>query len=161
MSKSLFVEYRGQGFWAFDVVTSVLLKHLVDVAAPRIPANGPWLGEVVHKWRVDTILPDCFGVNLDETWSDSQIDVVISLIAEACDVVGQREGIPAAEIEHWGLLDGERLFARGIPVVDTKSVIKLGRAIISLLRGTLPPAPHGTWWWYGCGDDPTTIAKRE
>jgi hypothetical protein len=39
MSKSLFVEYRGQGFWAFDVVASVFLKHLVDVAEPRVAGS--------------------------------------------------------------------------------------------------------------------------
>lgn len=160
MSKSLFIEFRGQGFWAFDVVTSILLKHLVDVASPQIETNGSWLGEVVHKWEVDTILPDSFGFELAESWSESQIDIVISLIEDACRLLQEREGIPASEIEGWELLDGNRLFARGIQVVSTESVTALGRAIVSILKGELPPAPAGTWWWYGTEVHPGTISKR-
>jgi hypothetical protein len=32
MSKTLFVNFRDGGFWAFDVVSAVFLKHLIDVA---------------------------------------------------------------------------------------------------------------------------------
>jgi Arc/MetJ-type ribon-helix-helix transcriptional regulator len=41
MSKSAYVEFRGEMFWAFDVVLAVFLKHLVDVAAPGAIAGLP------------------------------------------------------------------------------------------------------------------------
>ena len=159
MSKSLFVEYRGQGFWAFDVITSVLLKHLVDVAETRVIVH-PWLGEIVQRWRVNTSLCGHFGVEFSDNWSDAQIDVVAGLFEEVCEALAARVEIPAEEIEAYQLLDGERGFTRGMAVVGTKAVTNLGRAIISLLKGSLPPPPPGTWWWYGEEGQPGTIERR-
>ena len=52
MSKTLYVDFRGQGFWAFDVVSGIFLKHLIDVAEPRITdRHEPWLAEAVGRWR--------------------------------------------------------------------------------------------------------------
>src|SRR3954467_3749223 len=99
MSKSLFVEFRNDGFWAFDVVSSVLLKHLVEVAATEI-AKNPWLEQVVQRWRVDTIVPD-FGFGLNSAWTDSQIEVIAGLIIETCRVLEARKFIPSQEIEQW------------------------------------------------------------
>jgi hypothetical protein len=159
MSKSLYVEFRGQGFWAFDVVSSILLKHMVDVAMPGIVANGPWLGEIVQRWREDFAISD-FGFYLDEKWTKAQIEVVVDLIEAACTLLEVRDGIPADEIEHWELLDGMRICTRGMPVVPTKPVITLGRAVMSLLRGTLSPAPVGMRWWYGVEDRPRPFHSR-
>lgn len=159
MSQSLFVEYRGRGFWAFDVVVSVFLKHLVDVAEPRI-AGSSWLGEIVERWRVDTLLCGQFGVELDEQWSSAQMELVVELFEATCEILGRRDEIRGEEIEGWQLLDGERGFARGMPVVRTKSVINLGNAITALLRGTLPEAPAGSWWWYGAEEQPGTLERR-
>ena len=48
------MEFRGRGFWAFDVVSGVFLKHLVDAAnqLPRLPENG-WVGDAVAMWKVN------------------------------------------------------------------------------------------------------------
>jgi hypothetical protein len=52
-------------------------------------------------------------------------------------------------MEHWDVLDGDGVFARGDPVVTTAPVVELGRAIIDLVRGTLKKAPPGTVWFLG------------
>ena len=44
--------------------------------------------------------------------------------------------------------------------MPTKPVIELGRAIISLLEGTLPRAPVGHWWFYEIEDMSTTMRMR-
>ncbi len=36
MSKTLFVHYRDGRFWAFDVVSAVFLKHLIDAATSHL-----------------------------------------------------------------------------------------------------------------------------
>ncbi len=158
MSKSVYVGFRDQGFWAFDVIVSIFLKHLVEVAEPTI-ADNPWLAEVVHHWRVGTVIPDCSGVHLDDTWSDKQLAAIIHLFEDTCKVLEQRNIITAEEVAQWQLLDGMQIFCRGISVFSSKSIVELGHAIILMLNGKLPPAPEGTWWWYGIDDHPKTIAR--
>jgi hypothetical protein len=160
MSKSVFIGYRGHGFWAFDVVSSILLKYLVDASAAHIAAHSPWLGEVVHQWRVQILVTD-FGFALDETWSDGQVEVISGLVETVCKQLEKREEIPAEEIEGWQILDGNRIFARGISAIGTKSVASLGRAIISLLKGSIPEPPAGKRWWYGIDAQPDTIPSRQ
>ena len=73
MSKTLFVDFRGQGFWAFDAVSGIFLKHLIDVAEARIAdQNESWLAKAVSRWRFNAICGDC-GLFLDENWSAEQI----------------------------------------------------------------------------------------
>ena len=71
-----------------------------------------------------------------------------------------QESISAHEMEAWDLLDGEGVFARGASQFPTATVVELGRAIQALLSGTLPPAPEGTWWFYGVETGRSTIKKR-
>ena len=156
MSKSVFIEYHGQGFWAFDVVASILLKHLVDVATPQAHTD-PWLNPIVQRWRVATSIPDCYGFELDEQWTEEQVDIVIGLFDAVGRLLGMRDEISSEEIQGWEIQDGGHIFARGLPFVRTRPVINLGLAIVSLLRNALPPAPSATWWWYGTEDSPQTI----
>ena len=66
MSKTLYVEFRGRGFWAFDVVSGIFLKHLVDVAEARVAVrHEPWLVEAVGHWRFNAVVSDC-GLFLDD-----------------------------------------------------------------------------------------------
>lgn len=56
MSKTMFIEYRGDGFWAYDVAVGVFLKHLIDRAVlynERQPS--PWLGEDIKHWQMNII----------------------------------------------------------------------------------------------------------
>ncbi len=160
MSKSVYVGFRDQGFWAFDVIVSILLKHLVEVAEPKV-ADNQWLAEVVHQWRVGTVIPDSCGVNLDDNWSDEQVEVIVLLFEETCKMLQEQDNITAEQIAQWQLLDAMQIFCRGIPVFSAKSIVDLCEAIILMLCGRLPPAPAGTWWWYGVEDHPRTIPRRE
>jgi hypothetical protein len=162
MSKTVYVQFRGHDFWAFDVVSGIFLKHLIDVAAPRLAVQPePWLAEAVERWRFIAVIGD-YKVVLDDNWSAEQIRTVRELATAACDVLSNRSEISAEEMSSWPLLDGEGVFPRGLASVTTASVIRLGRAIIQLLDGTLPEAPRGTaWWLFGTEDHPTTLGTRD
>ena len=161
MSQTLFIEDRGHGFWAFDLVAAVFLKHLIDVAAPRASApDDQWLVKAVANWRVNAVISD-FGLFLDETWSEEQIKVLIELMGKACRLLEERVGIPAKEIQAWTILNDLRIYARGFETVPTGPVVRLGQAIISLLDGSLPMAPASTWWFYGIEDSPGTVERRQ
>lgn len=161
MSKTLYVEFRGQGFWAFDVVSGIFLKHLLDVADPRIVDRpGQWLAEATSHWRFNAVCGDC-GLFLDDNWSAEQVRAVRELATSACELLSQRREISAEEMSSWSLLNGEGVFPRGYESVTTRSAIQLGQAIIQLLDGSLPEAPPGTWWFYGTEESPRTMKKRE
>jgi hypothetical protein len=161
MSKTLFVDFRGNGFWAFDVVSAVFLRHLVDVATPYLerPDYG-WLGNAVGHWRFNAVVSDC-GLFLDDSWSEDQIETFTALATSACDALLKRDKIPAEEIESWQMEDGLRCFARGLPFVTTASAVRLGRALVELVNGVLPEAPSGTWWFFSTEEAPNTIRKRQ
>lgn len=159
VSKTQFVSHKGQGFWAYDVALGVLLKHLVDVAEPLVGApDTAWLKEAVYSWRLAAVL---HGLQIEDAWSAEQKAIVIELVGQACDVLQQREKIPADEITAWPIIDDLRIFPRGAKEVYTAPVVELGRAIVDLIHGTLPEAPVGTWWCFGTPAGRTTIKKRE
>src|SRR6516225_2835961 len=148
MSKTLFVKFRGRGFWAFDVVSGVFLKHLIDASTPHLERLGySWLRDAVGHWRFNAVIGDA-GLFLDDSWSPEQVATVTGLATAACNELSKRVEIPAEEVESWQLLDDMRRFARGLPSVTTASAIRLGRAIIELINGTLPESPQGTWWFF-------------
>jgi hypothetical protein len=161
MSKTLFVEFRGDGFWAFDVVSAVFLKHLIDVATPFVGhAGGTWLADAVARWREDAVISD-FGLFLDDIWTVEQVETFTALAVAACDALSRRDVIPAEEIESWLMVDDLRCYARGLPFVTTASAVRLGRAVIRLVNGTLPEPPTWTWWFFSTDDAPTTIQKGQ
>ncbi len=161
MSKTLFVEFRDRGFWAFDVVSGIFLKHLVDVATARLARqHEAWLADAVEHWRFNAVVSDC-GLFLEDDWTDEQIQSVRELSAAACDLLGKRIEISAEEMSSWQLLDGQGVFPRGLASVTTESAIRLGRAIIQLLDGSFSEAPQGTWWFFGTEESPRTLEKRE
>src|SRR5689334_6247380 len=135
MSKTIFVEFRGRGFWAFDVVSGVFLKHLIDTASQRLAQqNEPWLADAIAQWRVNAVISD-YGLFLDDAWSAEQVQLVTELSAAACLLLSQRMEIPAEEISSWVLLDDMRIFPRGLSGIRTESAVRLGRAIVELLNG--------------------------
>ena len=161
MSKTLYVGFRGRGFWAFDVVSGVFLKHLIDVAEVRAAGRPePWLAEAVGQWRVNSVVSD-FGLFLDDDWIAEQVEVVRQLAIEACDRLSARREISAEEMTSWPLLDGKGVFPRGLPGVTTASAVRLGRAVVGLLDGSLPAAPRGTSWFFGTEEDPETLEVRD
>ncbi len=158
MSQTKFVEYRDQGFWAYDVALGIFLKHLIDDGQARAAANGDaWLAEAVSDWRIIAGVSD-YGLAIDDEWSAAQIDVFVDLADEACRSLMRRESFSAEEIEAWPIVDDVRLHPRGATDVSTAPVVELGRAIIALVNGSLPAAPAGTLWFYGTPEGRRTIA---
>ena len=161
MSKTLFVEFRGRGFWAYDVISGVFLKHLIDTASRGLgDGSQPWLVGAIANWRVSAVISD-LGFFLDDDWSDQQIKTFTALAEKACKELSRRCEIPADEIASWPILDDLKIFPRGLPAVGTQSPIRLGQAVIQLVNGSLPEPPAGTWWFFGTEDAPRTLTKRE
>lgn len=162
MSQTLFVNYRDGGFWAYDVVSAVFLKHLIDAATAHLERRDePWLADAIAKWRFNAVCGD-LGLFLDDSWSVEQIATFTALVRKACDALSKRDKIPSEEIQSWQMIDGEngRCFARGLPAVTTASAIRLGEVLIKLVSGTLPDPPPDTWWFFATEDSGATIRKR-
>jgi hypothetical protein len=136
------ITYLDRGFWAYDVAAGVFLKHLIDAAQASPEANTPWLSEAVSSWRVQAVITE-FGFTLEENWSAEQQKTFVALAEEACTTLATRNVIPAEEIVSWPFADDMRIHPRGAIEVATAPVVKLGRAIIALVRGELPEAPKG------------------
>ncbi|SRR6266496_2291937 len=161
MSKTTPVEFRGRGFWAFDVSLSILLAELIDIAEALEPEQRPpWLADVLPQLRIHAVVGD-FLFDLDFDLEDEPLDEFIALIAEASRRLRQRRTVTAAEAAEWRVLDDETVLWRSADAVDTAPIAELGEAIIQLLQGTLPPPPAGTWWSFGFSGGPGTVAMRD
>jgi hypothetical protein len=160
MSRTQFVEYGGDGFWAYDVSLGIFLKHLIDAAIPRAAeADGQWLAEEITSWRTIAVVGD-IGLTIDLTLSSAQLDTFIALADQACTALAQREMIAEEEIMGWVILGDARLSTRGEKEIATAPIIELGRAIIELVRGTLPIAPAHTAWFFGTSAGRDTIGMN-
>lgn len=158
MSSTLFVSYGDRGFWAWDVLSSVLLKHLIDIARQRAD-NSPWLADAVQRWESD--IGSGLGFYIDNQWNEEQLSGFCELLDCACDVLRDREAIPRREIESWRIGDKYLIDARGMDEVSTIAVVQLGHAVIQLVRGTLPKPPLGHDWCYGVADGPRADRRRK
>jgi hypothetical protein len=162
MSRTLFVHWRDDGFWAYDVISAVFLKYLIDAATSYLEhRDEPWLRDALPRWRFNAVCGD-MGLFLDESWSAEQLAIFTDLARQTCDALSKRDKIPADEIQSWQMIDGDdgRCFARGEPFITTASAIRLGEAIIKLVNGVLPKPPRGTWWFFATEDSGATLRKR-
>lgn len=159
MSKTKFVQYRGDGFWAYDVALGVFLKYVIDIAETSTKAGSEWLSKRLPRWRVVACIRD-YGLALDENRTAIQRQQFISFAEEACARLALRESIPATEMLSWNVLDGEGISPRGAEEVETGPVIELGRAIIALMLGRLPEPPEDAAWCYSLPEGVTTIGMR-
>jgi len=159
VSKTHYIGYGDEGFWAYDVAQGVLLKYLVDIAETRAEDPGmAWLREAAHSWRIGAVL---YGLHIEQSWSVEQLGVFKHLVLQACAQLATRQTIPSAEIENWPMIDDLRIFTRCAKEVCTAPVVELGRAVVGLLEGTLPSPPAGTWWCFGFPEGRTIIQIRE
>ena len=150
------IKFEGRFFWAYDVAAGVFLKHLVDEAEASEYANEPWLSEAASSWRVQAAIAE-FGLTLEEEWSSTQRAIFIELAEAVCKKLERRDSIPAKEIATWPLTDKLRIHPRSATEVLTAPIIELGRAIIALVSGKLPPSPKGEAWFYGTPTGRSTI----
>jgi hypothetical protein len=157
VSKTQFIKFGRQGFWAYDVAVGVFLKHLIDAAEGHPQGVLPWLKDAISMWRVQACISD-FGMTIDEKWTPHQLQTFLTLTEQACAALEQkRESIPAQEIVSWPLLEDYHVFPRGAESVATAPVVELARAIIALVKGELVDAPKGKIWLYGWPEGRTTI----
>jgi hypothetical protein len=156
MSQTLYVDFRGDGFWAFDVVSSVFLKHMIDVASDSAVASEPWLAETIQNWRVNAVISD-MGLFLEDDWSEKQIETVIDICGAAVTAIRSNGDMSAAEIQSEPLIDNMYIFVRGIDPIPASPVARFGEAMIALLRNKLPTPPAKHWWFYSLADEVRTI----
>ncbi len=147
MSQTRYVHYRTSGFWLWDPVLGVFLKHLIDAAKASPEITKPWLVEPMHGWCIAACVSDV-GYVVDDEWSDQEREKFLGLAEQACVEIGKRGWFPAEEMLGWQILDGEGVFPRG-EGVTAASVLELGQAIVALVRGDLPKPPSGKEWFYG------------
>lgn len=150
------IEFEGRFFWAYDVAAGVFLKHLIDEAEASQQADAPWLSQAVSRWRVQAAVTEC-GLTLEDGWSSAQRQTFVELAEAACKKLAARESIPAKEVASWPMTDKLRIFPRSATEVRTAPIIELGRAIIALVSGNLPPSPKGEAWFYGTPTGRSTI----
>jgi hypothetical protein len=159
MSQTVYVESKGVGFWAYDVVLAVFLKYLIDAACERQSHTfEAWLVDEVERWRVSAVISD-FTLVLGSDWGQPQIETFTQLAEEVCHVLAQRDQIPAEEIKTWKMLGDLACSTRDLAFVRSPCVVRLARAAIRLVNGKLPEPPQGTWWFFGPDDGSVTIAK--
>ena len=150
------IEFEGRFFWAYDVAAGVFLKHLIDEAEASEHIHEPWLSKAVSSWRVQAAITE-LGLTLEEEWSSAQRAIFIELAEAVCKKLEARESIPAKEIASWPMTDNLRIHPRSATEVLTTPIIELGRAIIALVSGKLPPSPKGEAWFYGTPTGRSTI----
>lgn len=153
----MFIEFREDGFWAYDVAVSILLKHMIDRAQLREPCD--WLLECLERWRINTLVSD-FGMHLDPAWTLDQCVLVQTVISEAIQELKKVESISADEAAAWRVHDESGICFRGHKQILSAPIITLGQAITNLLQGALPKPPPGTWWFYGISEGTETIRMR-
>ncbi len=109
MSKTLYVNFRGNGFWTYDVPSSVYLKFLID-AAVQFSKHSPqvWLTDAIHHWRVNALMSD-FGLHLDDNWTESEVKTVIKLCATASQSVRNHGNISSLDVSDWDILNGKSI----------------------------------------------------
>ena len=159
MSQTLYVNFRDNGFWVFDVVSSVFLKHMIDAAADSVCAKESWLVNAVQNRRVNAVISD-MGIFLDDDWSQRQVETVIDICRAAITTIRRNGNTPASKIESEPLIDDLHIFARGIDPIPSLPIARFGDAMIALLTNNLPEPPAGHWWFYSLADEVRTIEKR-
>jgi hypothetical protein len=151
------VKYGDRGFWVYDIILGVFVKHLVDTIEATGYSRAPFLDEALCTWRLAPFLD--IGFPFEKSWTALQRQNVISCIEEVCSRLATRDVIPMDEIVRWSFGGESRLFHRGLKEVRTSVVVELGSAIVALLRNELPRAPKGEAWFF-TGNGRSTIRMQ-
>lgn len=160
MSKSAYVEFADQGFWAFDVSLSIMLAETVWVGEGLPRDQRPeWLPGSLDKLRVLAVVSD-LGFLVELSWPVDGVDLLRSLLMEVSRRLTARGTLSADEVATWDVLDGDTIGLRNAAIVDLAPVVELTQATIQLLEGTLPQAPPGTCWMYGLEGGRLTVPIR-
>ena len=163
MSRTVFVSCGNDGFWAYDIALSILLKHMIDVAEPRASeADADWLRESVEWWRI--VAGPCqgtYGLEIEQSWSETQRELFVELTRQACDRMVRRKRWSGTEVASWRTAGDESIFPRSAKFISTAPVVELGQAVIRLAERTLPEPPPRTCWFFGSPKGRDTIRWPE
>jgi len=149
MSKTLFVDFRGSGFWAYDVAAGIVAEEMVQVARQRQPMDG-WLAQAIEGWEVTIDVSD-YGLPLREDWKESQLVVVRNIIETVAERLAARDTLSS---------DSFRTDFRGADSFPVAPVVELALALRNLLGGDLEAPPRGAAWLYGAEGGRYPIAMR-
>lgn len=129
MSATKYVTYGDRGFWAYDIVLGVFVKHLIDaIEAMAGYSHAPFLDKALLHWRLAPFLD--IGFHFEKSWTELQRQNVIAFTEQACARLATRNSIPTEEIVNWSFGGDLRLFHRGLTEVRTAPVIELGRQLL-------------------------------
>jgi hypothetical protein len=112
--------------------------------------------EAISDWRRIAVIQD-IGLEVDASWSASQLATFVELADQACVALSRSEIYSADEIASWEFFEERRICLRGATHVQTGPVAELGRALITLIHGSLPAPPTGKQWLYGAPEGRMTI----
>jgi hypothetical protein len=151
------VRFRDREIWVYDASFSVLFAQVIRAVEEMPPARRPaWWADIVEDMRRHAAITDQ-ALDLDLGLDDSQREELAQLIDDASAALLRRRTFTTDEAAAWKVLDDISVIFRGIEPVDLEPAAAVGAALTALIRGTLPPAPPGTWWFYGPPNGRTTI----
>jgi hypothetical protein len=151
------VRFRDRDMWVYDASFSVLFAEVIRAVEDMPPAQRPaWWPDIVQGMRVDAVITD-FALDLDLGLGDTQREEFAQLIDDASSALLRRRTLTAEEAAEWKVLDDTSVIFRGTEPVDLAPAAAARAALTALIRGTLPPAPPGTWWFYGPPNGRITI----
>lgn len=143
------VGLQGTELWAYDASLSLVLAQTVRLVEESSPDRRPaWWSGVVRELRVHAVVTE-FYLDLDLGLDAGQREELAQLFDEAAELVRERGLFTADEAAAWPILDDTPVKFRGREPEPTAPAAELGHALAQVIRGTLPPAPTGTWWFYG------------
>lgn len=155
MSKTTPVGLHGREMWAYDAGLSLVLAEVVHCVEERPAERRPsWWPAVVGELRVHAAVSDLY-FDLDLGLTADAREELARLLDEAAARLLDRRVVTAEEAAGWKVL------FRGREPVDTAPIAELADALADLIRGTLPPSPPGTWWYYGEPGGRRTIPMQE
>lgn len=160
MSCTQYIEFRGAGFWVFDVVSSVFLKFLMNAAEEQITANPEdWLRESISHWRINATTTD-FGFYLNDDWTEAETAVVIAMCRAAIEAIRVRGNISAVDLQSQPILDDLFIDTRGIDLIPSQPIIKFGEAVTALLENKLSKPPLHHSWIFDLDDEIRMIPMK-
>jgi hypothetical protein len=116
---------------------------------------------VLAELRRAAIVGSTGVLDLDMGLTDEQRHFVVRLMEQAGERLGQREFITASEAARLDIEPGITVLWRPADSVPTEPIVGLSKALATLVRGTLPHAPAGHWWFIGLDSDWRIIGMRD
>lgn len=154
------VGLHGTEMWVYDASLSLVLAQTVRLVEQSPPDRRPtWWSGVVRELCVHAVITEFF-LDLDLGLTAGQREELARLFDAAAELVLERGVFTADEAAAWPVLDDTTVRFRGREPVPTAPAAESGHALARLIRGTLPPPPPGTRWFYGSPGGRRTVAMR-